>query len=182
MNDLNNNYAVVLFNFFADNEKGVNDLISQHHCYKHFYDEYVQVVQPLKPEMFALLITKSSYGQIALAFNSIYQESKEIEPDKLVVIYKDQLAFVFAMHLFFNNFRSKDLQGIFNKFPDFEREFLANKQTGIIEFVSGESFWTLFFKGSNELKQELTNKALELHRSEVAANIDFNLRFLELTD
>ena len=63
-----------------------------------------------------------------------------------------------------------------------QREFLANKQTGIIEFVSGESFWTLFFKGSNELKQELTNKALELHRSEVTANIDFNLSFIELTD
>lgn len=169
------NYAVALFNFFSDNEQGVNDLISHHQSYKHFYDEYIKVVQPLKPEMFALLLSKSSYGQIALAFNSVYRETHNTDPDKLIATYMNQLISVFAMNLFFSNFMGNGLREIFDKFPSFEKEFLSLKQHGVINFLSSDSFWKLFFKASPPLQQELTNKALELYGQKILANIYFNL-------
>lgn len=162
-----------LFEFFQLASPRLDQLINN--TYQHFYNEYIGDRRALKSSEFGLLVSKSSYKQIALALNKQYNRSNE--PDNkysLVTEYKDELITLFSLNLWFNNFNYAELKPFFTKFPKFKKAFDSRIEQGAIKFVSGASMWEIFFNSNKDLQESFIELSLR-HQEETIRSIEFSL-------
>ncbi len=166
-----------LYDFFNKPTGSLEYLVKNDHSFEHFYREYVGVFKPIGPEHFSLFLTKSSYGQIALAFQGIFNRCATPEREySLMEEYFEELVSIRVLHLWFSNFRYDEMEKVFIDFPEFGTKFMEKKERGdLFHIVTSESLFELFFSAEDKLQQRLMQMAIAQCGKEVQENIKFNM-------
>jgi hypothetical protein len=170
-----------LYGFFNKPNGSLEYLVRNDHSFEHFYKEYVGGFKAIEAGYFGLFLTKSSFGQIAQAFQGIYNRCTIPESEyNLMEEYFEELVSIRALHLWFNNFRYDQMEKVFIDFPDFGTKFMGKKEKGFAtDIVTAESLFELFFTAEFKLQEKLMQTAMASCGNEVKDNITFNMDILQ---
>ena len=101
--------VIQLFNFFQLASPELDKLMNTK--LEHFYKEYIGQRRALKPEEFALLVSKSSYKQIACYLDSVFHRCDNPTNNiECTETYLDELTIIYSLHIWFNNFLADDIE------------------------------------------------------------------------
>ena len=172
-----------LFDFFNSPDERLKLLVETERSYAHFYKEYHKRSSlQLNIEEFALLVSKSSYRQIALALNSIsfkcesFTDLTEIE---LLDNYTDEILLIFSLNLWFNNFEM-GIDEIFKEFPEFKKEFDSKVEKRALDMVSSSSMWELYFTGGFEIQEKILTIAIRENLKHISSSLDMSKRIAKM--
>lgn len=148
------------------------EMIKKH--FSHIFKEYFGGFRTLDLKEFELLISKSSYKQIAFAFNSIsFKCDNPIKEIELLDKYTDEILTVFSLNVWFNNFEY-GIDEVFVEFPDFKKSFNSKVEKGISDIVSASSMWELFLKASPSLQEKITIVAVRENQKRISGSLSMS--------
>jgi hypothetical protein len=169
-----------LFDFFNNPDERLTLLVQSEHSYSHFYKEYSRKPSlRLDIQTFELLISKSSYKQVALALNYILFKCEKPTEIELLENYSDEILTIFSLNLWFNNFEY-GINEIFNEFPEFKKEFDSKVEKRAVNMVSTSSMWELFLTGDYNLQEKILNVAIRENLKHISGSLDMSKKIAKM--
>jgi hypothetical protein len=141
--------------------------------FSHIFREYFGEFRTLDLKEFELLISKSSYRQIAIAFNSISFKCDNPTEIELLDKYSDEILTIFSLNVWFNNFEH-GIDEIFKEFPEFKKEFDSKVEKRVINMVSASSMWELFLKASSDLQEKIITVAVRENQKRISGSLSMS--------
>ena len=182
MKDLAQQISIIkkLFDYFNKPDERLVHLVNRDRSYSHFYKEYHnKTTLDLSTKEFELLMSKSSYRQIAIVLNDILLLCENSSETELLETYTNEIITIFSLNLWFNNFEY-GIDEIFSEFPDFRKKFNSKVEKRAINMVTASSMLELFLSGGSALQEKILEIAIRENKKHISGSLDMSKKMAKM--